>query len=63
MFFCFVPSPSADDNDVMFTEEIIREVLAAMKVRIQRFDQGSLEVFSKTELMLPELHTCIQVVS
>ena len=55
MFFYFVPSTLADDNDVMFTEEIIREVLAAMKVRIQRFHQGSLEVLSKTELMLPEL--------
>ena len=27
--FCFL---SADDNDVMFTEEIIRPVLSAMKV-------------------------------
>ena len=63
MFFSFVPSTLADDNDVMFTEEIIREVLAAMKVRIQGFHQGSLEVFSKTELMLPGLRICIQVVS
>lgn len=54
-FSILFPSPLADDNDVMFTEEIIREVLAAMKVCIQRFHQSSLDVFSKTELMLPEL--------
>ena len=49
----------------MFTEEIIREVLAAMKVCTNRFHQSSLQAFSKTELMLPErpyLYSSLQFV-